>query len=349
MAMGRFGVRLPVAGVLANPASIERVALGAERLGFDSLWVHDYLIWTKKLDRLHISCGSREAVDAAGEDYPPVFFESLTNLAYLAAVTRRIRLGVAVLCLPYREPVLTARQIACIDQLSGGRLELGIGPGAPKSTHNEDPEVLGIDRVTKYDNTREHFEAMRAIWTEPAPEFHGRFVDFGAATVYPKPLQQPYPPVWVGGSQEKSLEMVADYATGWLPNWLTPATYPKAIADVHRRLVERGRDPDELTVGTEIQICIADSREAARKAAERTMDVFQEGYVATPGFAAGSSRLDTIWGSSLIDSVENVSDQIAAYVEAGCTFFELKFIYHTVDHLLDQLATFSERIAPRFA
>src|SRR5262249_4089012 len=90
-----FGVRIPVAGVLANPADIKRTAVEADEMGFDHLWVHDYLIWNKELDRIHISCGSREAVDRAGPDYPPIFYESLTNLAFCAAVTERIRLGVA--------------------------------------------------------------------------------------------------------------------------------------------------------------------------------------------------------------------------------------------------------------
>src|ERR1700719_2561972 len=119
-----FGVRLPVAGVLASPEAILRVDKEAEVLGYDSVWVHDYLIWNKTLDKVHLSCASREAVDAAGDDYPPMFFESLTNLAFIAGATKRIRLGTAVLVLPYRNAVATAKQLACIDVLSGGRLEL---------------------------------------------------------------------------------------------------------------------------------------------------------------------------------------------------------------------------------
>src|SRR3990172_4362821 len=99
MAKAEFGVRLPVAGPLAGPEPIKRVARRAEELGFDALWVHDFIAWTTFQDRTHVSCGSLEAVEAAG-DVPPQFFESITNLAYLAGITERIRLGVAVLCLP---------------------------------------------------------------------------------------------------------------------------------------------------------------------------------------------------------------------------------------------------------
>jgi alkanesulfonate monooxygenase SsuD/methylene tetrahydromethanopterin reductase-like flavin-dependent oxidoreductase (luciferase family) len=109
----RFGVRIPVAGPLASRQGITRSAQEAERLGFDTLWVHDYLVWNRLLDSIHISCGSKEAFLEAVDrvDYEPTFFESITNIAYLAGITERIRLGIAVLCLPYREPLFTAKQI----------------------------------------------------------------------------------------------------------------------------------------------------------------------------------------------------------------------------------------------
>ncbi len=354
MAMARFGVRIPVAGVLASPPAFRRAAVAAEELGFDSVWVHDYIIWTKELDRLHISCGSREAVDAAGEDYPPIFFESITNLAFLAAATSRIRLGIAVLCLPYRDPIVTAKQLACVDQLSGGRLELGIGPGAPKSTLNVDPEVMRIRRADKYARTRSYFEAMRAIWTTDEPTVIDEFVDFGPATIFPKPAQRPYPPIWVGGSAEKSLDLLADFGDGWLPNWITPDEYPAAIDRVKELMTARGRDANKLTVGTEIQIGLGPTTEQARSMVAKTMGAFEEGYAGTTG-GVGAPRdadtgntLDEIWRSSLIGSTSAVGDEIQRYVDAGCTAFELKFIYHSLDHLVEQLSMFADEIAPRF-
>ena len=126
-------MRIPVAGPLAGPEAIKRSAMEADRLGFDTLWVHDYIVWNRLLDSVHISCGSKEAfLEAVGrDDYEPTFFESITNLAYLAGVTERIHLGIAVLCLPYRDPLVTAKQIAAVDTLSNGRVELGLGQGAP--------------------------------------------------------------------------------------------------------------------------------------------------------------------------------------------------------------------------
>jgi probable F420-dependent oxidoreductase len=352
MSTAQFGVRIPVAGVLSNPAAIKKTAIEADKMGFDTLWVHDYLIWNQQLDRVHISCGSRDAVEKAGPDYPPIFYESLTSLAYCASVTDNIRLGVALLILPYRDVLFTAKQIACIDSLSDGRLDLGLGQGAAKSTLNVDFEVLGISRRDKVERTRDYFEAMRKVWTEDSPSYHGPYVNFDDATIWPKPVQKPYPPIWLGGFAENSLKMIADYATGWLSFWVTPDQFPKAIDTLHERLRGVGRDPRELTIGTEIQIMLADTTENARRMAEPTMRAFEEGYAGTTGgFADDQNATDSlseIWASSLVGSTEEVREQVHRFVDAGCTYFELKFIYHDIDHLLQQWRTFADHIMPDF-
>mgnify|MGYP006097411593 FL=1 len=351
----RFGVRVTCAGPLSSPSALRKSAIAADQLGFDTLWVHDYYIWNKLLDSVHISCGSKEAFVAAVEqaDYEPTFFESITNLAYLAGITDRIRLGLAVLCLPYREPIVTAKQLACIDVLSGGRLELGIGQGAAKSTHNVEFEVMDISRGTKVRHTREVFEAMRTIWTEDVATFHGDFVNFDNAEVFPKPLQKPCPPIWIGGSAEKSQEMIADYADGWLSFWLSPAQFPQAIDSLFTRMENKGRDTDNFTVGTEIHVYLADTTEQARSEAERTVLAFEEGYEGTTGILSESGKsadmLAEIWNSSLIGSPEDVGDEIERYIEAGCTAFEMKFIYQSVDQLIEQWDRFQSEVAPRFA
>ncbi len=352
MATGTFGVRIPCAGPLASPEAMASTAKLAESLDFHSLWVHDYIIWDRHLDNIHISCGSREAVQAAGQDAPPLFYESITNLAYLAAVTERIRLGLGVLILPFREPIATAKQLACVDRLSGGRLELGVGQGAAKSTKNRDYEVLGIPRGDKVPRTREYLEAMQAIWTQESPAYSGRFVNFEEATIYPKPIQQPSPPIWIGGQAEKSLEMIADYADGWLSFWVSPDQFPRAISDMHRRLELRNRDPKDFQVGTEIQIYLGETVEKARAEATPTMLAFEEGYSGTTGgFADDGKQADTlaeIWNSSLVGSTESVTEEIGRYIESGCTFFELKFIYRDLNHLEEQWRWFAERVMPTF-
>ncbi len=343
-----FGVRLPCAGVLASPAAMVRAAREAEDLGYDSVWVHDYLIWNKTLDRVHLSCGSREAVEAAGDDYPPIFFESLTNLAYLAGATNRIRLGTAILVLPYRNALLTAKQLACIDVLSNGRLELGIGQGSGKSTLNEDFEVLGIPRRQKIQRTRETFEAMRKIWTEDAPAFEGEFVRFPSATIYPKPLQKPYPPIWIGGSTETSLDLVADYATGWITSAIPPDRLAAAIGGLNTKLAQRNRQPSEMTIATEIAVLVAETTDKARQQAARTLITLYEHYSGVPAHAelqeVQSDLLAQAWATSLVGTDDGIREEVTRYISAGCQAFELKFIYHDIDHLVAQMRQFAEGV-----
>ena len=350
-----FGVRLPVAGPLATPAGIVRAAREADGLGFETVWVHDYICWNRQLDSAHISCGSKEAFLAAveGPNYEPRFFESITNLAFLAGITERVRLGVAVLILPYREALVTAKQLACVDVLSGGRLDLGIGQGAAKSTFNTENEVMGVSRATKVRHTREVFEAMREVWSQTPASYHGRFVDFTDAEVYPKPIQRPCPRTWMGGSADKSLEMVADYADAWLSCWVSPEQFPQALGELRRKLEARGRDWSTFIGGTEVQIYLASSPEVARKEVEATMLAFEEGYAGTTGgFADEGKRADAlqeIWKSSLIGSAASVSEEITRYLSAGCTAFELKFIYSSIDQLIEQWHMFTEEVLPNVA
>jgi len=348
MARPLFGVRLPCAGVLASPEAMVRVAQEAERLGYDSVWVHDYLIWTKTLDQVHLSCGSREAVEAAGDDYPPIFFESLTNLAFIAGATSRIRIGTAILVLPYRNVIVTAKQLACIDVLSNGRLELGIGQGSGKSTLNEDFEVLGISRREKIQRTRETFEAMRKIWTEDAPAFDGEFIKFPAATIFPKPLQKPHPRVWIGGSTEKSLDMVADYATGWITSAIPPDRLPAAIEGLNARLATRDRKASEMAIMAEIEVLVASSVDEARRQAAKTLITLYEHYSGVPAHADLKDEmpdfLGQAWATSLVGTTASIQEEVTRYVDAGVDAFELKFIYHDIDHLVLQMNQFAKGV-----
>ena len=346
-----FGVRIPVAGPLANPTDIAKSARIAEKLGFDVLWVHDYICWNKQLDSAHISCGSKKSFSdgVAKSDYTPVFFESITNLAYVAAVTEKIRLGIAVLILPYRDALVTAKQLACLDVLSNGRLDLGIGQGAVKSTFNTENEVMGISRKTKIKHTREVFEAMREIWNTDLSTFNGEFVKFTGAEVFPKPIQKPNPPIWIGGSAENSLEMVADYADAWLSWGIVPDQFPPAIEDIKRRMEKRGRNPEHFVAGTEIQIYLADTVERAKQDVQSTMLAFEEGYAGVTGdqYKPGGV-LETMWNASLIGTANSVTSEIKNYISNGCTAFELKFIYDSVDQLIDQWHDFAENVMPNF-
>lgn len=341
MKKAQFGVRLPVAGPLANVEAIRTVAQRAETIGFDALWVHDFIGWTRYQDEHHVSCGSVEAVEAAGQDHPPMFFESLTSLAFLSGITKTIRLGVAVLCLPFRNPIVTAKQVACIDVLSGGRLILGIGVGAAAVTHNVDFEVLGVPRNDKYIRTRDYFRAMREIWTKERPSYTGKFISFPETEINPKPVQKPFPPVWVGGGGPKSVDIAAEFATGWLPPWIAPGEYPERIKALKDLAREKGRGDVDYTIATEVYVCVGKTHEDAWNKARKTLTVLPQGFAedATP---------QAIEASGLVGSTQEVREKLEQYVDAGVTHYEMKFIYRDVPDLLEQLHMFAADISPAF-
>jgi probable F420-dependent oxidoreductase len=334
-----FGVRLPVAGPLASRDAIVRAAREAERLGYDAVWVHDFIGWTRFQDRHHVSCGSVEAVEAAGEDAEPLFFESLTNLAFLAGVTDRVRLGIAVLCLPYRNPIVAAKQVANIDVLSNGRVIMGIGVGAAQSTHNVDFELLGVSRKTKYAMTRDYLRAMVAVWTEDQASHDGEFVSFPPTEIYPKPLQRPHPPIWVGGGGPKSVDIAAEFATGWLPPWISPEGYPERIGELRAVAAQKGRPGVVFDIATEVYVCIAGSDEEAHRTAAKTLGVLPEGF-------ADDATPQAIGDAGLIGSPETIAEKLGRYVEGGVKHYEMKFIYFDVDHLVRQMELFSREVAP---
>ncbi len=332
-----FGIRLPVAGPLASPSAILAVAQRAEELGYDALWVHDYLVWTKELDRTHISCGSIEMFD--GEKVPN-FYESVTTLAYVAGMTRSIRLGTAVLCLPYRRPVVAAKQLANLDVLSEGRLILGVGVGAPKSTHNQDFEVLGIPRAEKYERFAEYLGIIREVWTKDRPFYSGRFVSLPETEINPKPVQRPHPPVWMGGSRPKAVELAARFCDGWLPAWFTPERYRDRIPELYAAARVHGRGSAKFTIGSEIVACIAYSDEEAIATSRATVQTLSSGFTVRSAEEAAAS--------ALIGSPRQVASRVEAFVAAGVDHFELKFIYPSIARLLEQMEIFSREVIPSF-
>lgn len=337
----QFGIRLPMAGPLASPEAIRRVAQEAELLGYDVVWVHDFIAWTSYQNRTHVSCGSVEAVEAAGGGAAPTFFESLTGLSYVAALTSTIRLGIAVLCLPFRNPVIAAKQVANIDVLSGGRLILGVGVGAAKTTHNVDFEVLGVSRLDKYARTRDYLRAMLEIWHNDQPQYAGQFVSFPETEIAPKPVQQPHPPIWFGGGGPKSVDLAAEFGTGWLPPWVSPEEYPARIEELREAAREHGRADVTFDIGTEVYVCVDQEGDVARSNAARTVGVLPEGF-------ADDATAAAVEAAGLIGSAPEVRDKLRKYVSAGVHCYEMKFIYHDIDHYVEQLRLFAQTVFPDY-
>ena len=224
----RLGLGLPVSGTWATPDTMRHVAVRADELGFDSLWAFQRLL--------------HPVDDDWGSAYHSVQ-DPLASLAFTAAVTSRIRLGVAVLMAPYYAPIVLAKALTTVDVLSGGRLDVGLGLGWSA----QEFEAVGVPMERRGPRAEEFVACLKAIWTQPEVEFHGEFYDVPLSRVEPKPVQSPYPPLLMGGGAEAALKRIGRIADGWISSSRTDLTTIGGSVDVIRTAAtEAGRDPDAL-------------------------------------------------------------------------------------------------------
>jgi probable F420-dependent oxidoreductase len=214
------------------------LARKVEERGFESLFLPEHT---------HIPV-SRDTPYPGGGELPREYshtHDPFAALAAMAAVTDRIKLGTGVCLIIQRDPIVTAKEAATIDQLSGGRFMFGVGAG----WNREEMENHGTDYRTRFTRMRESVEAIKAIWTEDEAEYHGKIVDFDPIWCWPKPVQKPHPPVLVGGLGEKVLDRVVQYGDEWIPNRVkSPEELGERIAELQRRAEAGGRDRIPVTV-----------------------------------------------------------------------------------------------------
>lgn len=243
----RCGCTLPTSGDYAEPAALRALAQAAEELGFDSIWVSDHVVIPARIESPYPY--SPDGVFRLGPRAP--YLEPLTALTYLAGCTRTVRLGTHVLILPYRHPIVTAKMLATLDVLSGGRLELGIGVGwmAEEFAALAAPAFARRGAVTD-----EQVRVFKALWTEDLPAFAGEFYRFEPLGAAPKPVQRPHPPIWVGGHSRAAIRRAARLGDGWLPIGarppaaLPPAELAAGLADLREEAARAGRDPAQIEV-----------------------------------------------------------------------------------------------------
>jgi len=217
--------------------AIDALARAAEERGFESLLVPEHT---------HIPT-SRRSPWPGGPDLPKEYwhtFDPFVSLAFAAAATKTLKIGTGICLLIERDPIITAKEVASLDRLSGGRFLFGVGAGWNK----EEMENHGTDPRTRWRRLRENVLAMKKIWTEDEPEFHGELVSFDPIWSWPKPVQAPHPPVLLGGHGRKALERVVDWADGWLPISVRAGDLAAGIRELGRIAVEKGRDPKTISV-----------------------------------------------------------------------------------------------------
>jgi len=214
------------------------IACRAEELGVDSVWVHDHVFNVGHVfDRI------------GGKPY----YEPLTLLSFVAARTRRVRLGTSVLVLPYHNPVRLAKAAAMLDVLSGGRLIMGVGVGLIE----KEIRALGSPYAERGACTGEAIRAMRVLWTEDEPKFDGKYSRFDGMKFSPKPLQKPSIPVVIGGVSRPAIRRAALLGDGWQPLGLSPEALGQGIAALRDEARAVGRDAAKIPVSIAMSLAAA--------------------------------------------------------------------------------------------
>jgi probable F420-dependent oxidoreductase len=308
----RFGFGLPHAGAAANGPDIIRFAQRAEALGFESLWGGDHLV-------LPIGGTTQYPYTTDGSFSRPStegFLEPYTLLSYVAAATNTIRLGMTVIILPYRNPIVQAKMLACIDVLSGGRLTFGVGVGWLEKEF----QVLQASYKDRGPVSDEYLEVIKALWTEEQPEFHGKFYDFDGITMYPKPVQQPSIPIWVGGHSRRAIRRAIRYGDCWHPTRQSPDFVQQHLPYLRQECERLGRDPRELTISL--------------KRALHFTDIGLSGEV-----LSGSNN-------AMIGTTQQVIDDVRRCQDIGIQ--QLTFDYRTgaVDEMLRIIEHFAAAVLP---
>lgn len=316
-----YGVRLPNSGPFASAENVLDIADRVEALGYDGIWVHDHISWTR--DKLtHFGAGSVEAVR---EDMDPNFYESVTTLAVLGGRLRRARLGIAGLVLPLRDPRVLAKQLGTVADLVGPeRLIVAVAIGNIPN----DFEVVGVPYDKRGRITTDHLAALRAILDGPQPvSFRSKSVSFEGGMFYPEPRGMR---LWVTGGKDAPIDRIARYGDGWLTGNATPDEYAAMLGRIREAGEALGRDMSGFTGAFEVFVCVGRTREAAIEASTRSI------LRRFPTLERGLS-------ACAVGTADDVVEQLQRFASAGASYFELKFISRTTDEMHEMMAILAER------
>lgn len=305
-----FDARIP--GIASDPDSLIRVVTEGERMGYDYTTFSDHLVAPRSIEATYPykSDGKWMSIAADGRH------DALTVIAFLAAKTTRLRFVTSVMVVPYRPPVLTAKMLTSIDVLSGGRLTVGVGSGWMK----DEFAALGApDFAARGKVTDEYLAMMMALWTEKDPRFTGDYAAIDNVEFEPKPVQQPHPPLWIGGLSRPAIRRVARYGNAWYPV-PTDQKYPMdslprlrtGIAKMRAAVTEAGRNPDDVTVA---------------------MRVHEFGTTLPATAGDGERRLFS-------GKESDIAEDLAAVTELGVSSIDFRFMGTTADEVLDDMNRF---------
>jgi probable F420-dependent oxidoreductase len=297
--------------------AIDQVASRAEALGYDSVWSADHIVIPTAIQARY-PYNETGAFGPGSGAWP--WMDPFAVLSYVAARTQRVRLGTSVIIVPYRRPLVAAKLAAAVDVLSRGRLILGVGVGWME----DEFRALGIGdhfpvrgRVTD-----EYLRIMEAVWAQDVASFDGEFERFENVSALPRPVQQPRPPIWVGGNGDVALRRVARLGDGWHPISMLPEEIAQGVERLQRFAKAAGREADEIVVSLRRGVRLAQSSAEAA------------------GWGASDPR------QAFAGTPDDVIAQMRAYEAAGVRHLLLSGGGGSVDGLLDLMDRFASDVLP---
>jgi probable F420-dependent oxidoreductase len=314
-------------------ASVEdavELAVMAEELGFESVWGNDHI-------------ASQRYVQAQFDD-PPNYYDPLEYLAFVSAKTDRIRLATCVIVLPFRHPVVAAKQLATLDHLSRGRLVVGVGIGAYREEFEALQPGLSLHRG-RY--AEEAIRSLQLLFTQRRASFAGEYIRFADVESYPKPRQAVLP-ILSGGNSAGSKDRAARLGQGWLPACLTPEEVAAGIAEIRKTATDAGRElPAGFEVAMQMGVAVGATAEAAR-------DQFESSHIYTHMRSLSKSTLkDQQIGDfaarNLIGTPDQIAEQVRRYTAAGVDCLAgLLFAANTMAETVEQIRLFRDEVMVRF-
>jgi probable F420-dependent oxidoreductase len=287
----KFGLAFASSIAVDHQASME-ICRRAEAAGFESLWGGEHVILPSKIESSYPYTADGKIPAMPDTPIP----DPLIWLAFAAAAAPSMRLGTCILIVPQRNPLILAKELATLDQLSGGKVELGLGVGWLQ----EEFDALGVPWERRGARNDEYIEAMRTLWSGPEVEFHGEFVDFPTVTCSPRPVQ-PTIPILVGGDSDVAIRRAARLADGYFPGEGDADRLAALITRVRQAAEDAGRDPDEIEINAMFSTQMTDPVAGVEKFTELGV-----GRIMVPAFFfagdGGLDRMDEFAGRAIAAS-----------------------------------------------
>ena len=234
------GVFVPLGNGNATAGILRAVGREIEDRGFESIWVPEHVVLFDDYESQYPYSPDGKFPGGAESG----MLEPLQALTYLAAVTDRVRLGTGICLVPQRNPVYTAKAVTDLDNLSGGRVDFGVGVGWLR----EEFDAVAMPFEHRGRRTDEHLQVMKALWCDEVSEFHGELYDLDPCRMYPKPVQAPHPPIHVGGESDAAMRRVARHGQGWFSFDRLPEQLPGPLARLDAALAAEGRSRADIVL-----------------------------------------------------------------------------------------------------